>query len=89
MALKHAHKLMSLYTHQLATLNKHRGKGQQKGTVEHVNVQAGGQAIVGNVEGGQRGNPQRDAEPAIDHQRDVPVSADKPTAKALRKKGSD
>ena len=27
MALKHAHKLMSLYTQQLSTLNKHRGKG--------------------------------------------------------------
>ena len=50
MALKHAHKLMSLYTQQLAALNKHRGKGQQKVTVEHVNVAAGGQAIVGNVE---------------------------------------
>jgi hypothetical protein len=50
MALKHAHKLMSLYTLQLAALNKHRGKGQQKVTVEHVNVAAGGQAIVGNVE---------------------------------------
>jgi hypothetical protein len=57
MALKHAHKLMSLYTQQLAALNKHRGKGQQKVTVEHVNVAAGGQAIVGNVEasGGDRG----------------------------------
>jgi hypothetical protein len=50
MALKHAHKLMSLYTQQLAALNKHRGKGQQKVTVEHVNVAAGGQAIVGNIE---------------------------------------
>ena len=54
MALKHAHKLMTLYAQQLATLNKHRGKGQQKVTVEHVNVAAGGQAIVGNVETGKR-----------------------------------
>jgi hypothetical protein len=30
-------------------LNRHRGKGQQKVTVEHVHVQAGGQAIVGSV----------------------------------------
>lgn len=51
-ALKHAEKLMSLYTKQLAALNKHRGKGQQKVTVEHVHVEAGGQAIVGNVETG-------------------------------------
>src|SRR5213079_166354 len=33
-------------------LNRHRGKGQQKVTVEHVHVHSGGQAIVGNVEGG-------------------------------------
>ena len=52
MALKHAEKLMTLYTHQLSTLNKHRGKGQQKVTVEHVNVEASGQAIVGSVEAG-------------------------------------
>lgn len=48
-ALNQAQKLMTLYTKQLATLDKHRGKGQQKVTVEHVNVEAGGQAIVGNV----------------------------------------
>lgn len=89
MALKHAQKLMTLYTKQLETLNKHRGKGQQKVTVEHVNVQAGGQAIVGNVKAGQRGSQQRDAEPAIERQRDVPVSGEKPKTKAPRKKGAD
>jgi hypothetical protein len=36
----------------LEALNRHRGKGQQKVTVEHVHVHEGGQAIVGNVEGG-------------------------------------
>jgi hypothetical protein len=30
--------------------NRHRGKGQQKVTVEHVHVHSGGQAIVGAVE---------------------------------------
>ena len=35
---------------QIETLNRHRGKGQQKVTVEHVHVHQGGQAIVGNVE---------------------------------------
>ncbi|MFG6611626.1 hypothetical protein [Sulfitobacter sp. 1A12057] len=54
MNLKHAQKLMALYTQQMAALNKHRGKGQQKVTVEHVNVHAGGQAVVGNVEMGKR-----------------------------------
>jgi hypothetical protein len=49
--LEHATKLMGLYDRQLAALDKHRGKGWQKITVEHVNVHAGGQAIVGNVDG--------------------------------------
>jgi len=38
----------------LEALNKHRGKGQQKVTVEHVHVHEGGQAVVGNVEGRRR-----------------------------------
>lgn len=37
--LKHAQKLMALYAQQLAALDKHRGKGQQKVTVEYVNVE--------------------------------------------------
>lgn len=48
--LKHAAKLMSIYARQIDALNKHRGKGQQKVTVEHVHVAAGGQAVVGNIE---------------------------------------
>jgi hypothetical protein len=46
-------------------LNRHRGKGQQKVTVEHVHVHAGGQAVVGIVEAGEglrqklRDNPMR------------------------------
>lgn len=52
MALKHVQKLMALYAKQLETLNKHHGKGQQRVTVEHVNVAPGAQAIVGNVESG-------------------------------------
>ena len=38
------------YTTLLGALNRHRSKGQQKVTVEHVHVHAGGQAIVGAVE---------------------------------------
>ena len=34
----------------MEALNRHRGKGQQKVTVEHVHVHAGGQAVVGLVE---------------------------------------
>ena len=49
--LKHAEKLLTVYTRQMEALDKHRGKGQQKITVEHVTVNEGGQAIVGNVTG--------------------------------------
>jgi hypothetical protein len=33
----------------IEALNRHRGKGQQKVTVEHVHVHSGGQAVVGIV----------------------------------------
>lgn len=86
MALKHAHKLMSLYTQQLATLNKHRGKGQQKVTVEHVNVAPGGQAIVGTVEQGKSQLATR-AEPAAIEQSDAQdVEAVLESARAAKEK---
>lgn len=56
--LNHATKLSRTWATLLNTLNKHRGKGQQKVTVEHVHVHEGGQAIVGTVEhpgGGAKG----------------------------------
>jgi hypothetical protein len=37
---------------RVRSVNRHRGKGQQKVTVEHVHVHKGGQAIVGAVGGG-------------------------------------
>ena len=40
-------------------LNRHRGKGQQTVTVEHVHVNAGGQAIVGTVNRGGGGNTEK------------------------------
>ena len=73
MALKHAHKLMTLYTQQLTTLNKHRGKGQQKVTVEHVNVAPGGQAIVGPVEAGAQTSPAPDPKPAVLEHKIMPI----------------
>ena len=53
--LKHATKLLGVYARQVEALDKHRGHGQQKITVEHVNVHAGGQAIVGNLDTGAAG----------------------------------
>jgi hypothetical protein len=48
--LNKANKLSRTYVSLLEALNRHRGKGQQKVTVEHVHVHHGGQAIVGHVE---------------------------------------
>jgi hypothetical protein len=48
--LAQANKLSRTYAALLEALNRHRGKGQQKVTVEHVHVHSGGQAIVGAVE---------------------------------------
>ena len=47
--LSQANKLSRSFAVLLEALNRHRGKGQQKVTVEHVTVNAGGQAIVGAV----------------------------------------
>jgi hypothetical protein len=53
--LSQANKLSRTYAALLDALNRHRGKGQQKVTVEHVHVNQGGQAIVGAVnQGGER-----------------------------------
>jgi hypothetical protein len=57
--LTQANKLSRTYTLLLEALNRHRGKGQQKVTVEHVHVHEGGQAIVGNVEHGERGGVEK------------------------------
>jgi hypothetical protein len=51
-ALTQANKLSRTYATLVEALNRHRGKGQQKVTVEHVHVHAGGQAVVGVVGGG-------------------------------------
>ncbi len=45
-------KLARTFTSQIEALKRYRTGGQQKMTVEHVHVHEGGQAIVGNVQGG-------------------------------------
>jgi hypothetical protein len=55
--LTQANKLSRTYAVLLDAFSRHRGKGQQKVTVEHVHVHGGGQAVVGTVEtsgGGDR-----------------------------------
>ena len=88
--LKHAAKFLSIYTRQVEVLDKHRGKGQQKVTVEYVNVEPGGQAIVGHVEMGRRKRrkgPVSPETPAIDHAPEVPLEIPDPVVsqKAPRK----
>jgi hypothetical protein len=67
--LNQASKLSRTYATLLESLNRHRGKGAQKVTVEHVHVHEGGQAIVGNVESRGGGfTPKREEQPhAIAH----------------------
>jgi hypothetical protein len=47
--LSQAERLMNLYTRHIDALARHRGGGQPNITVGQVNVESGGQAIVGNV----------------------------------------
>jgi hypothetical protein len=71
MGLRYADRLVRSFAALTDTLNRHRGKGQQVVRVEHVTVQAGGQAIVGAVTqggGGQNGNEDRPhAQPVLAH----------------------
>ena len=49
-------KLMRTYMAQMEALNKYRNKGKQQITVQHVNVNDGGQAVIGDVnQGGGNG----------------------------------
>jgi hypothetical protein len=56
-------KLTRTFTAQMEALNRHRGKGQQKMTVEHVHVHDGGQAIVGPVTQGGGANTKKEKQP--------------------------
>jgi hypothetical protein len=60
--LSQANKLSRSCAVLLEALNRHRGKGQQKVTVEHVTVNAGGQAIVGSVRAPGGGAPSQTEE---------------------------
>lgn len=54
---RQAVRFMSLFIEQLEAMAKLKGKtGQQKVTVEHVHVHQGGQAIVGAVTAGNKGD---------------------------------
>ena len=59
-------KLARTYTAQMEALKRYRTGGEQKVTVQHVSVNDGGQAIVGNVVHPQRAGTRRaDTVPAL------------------------
>jgi hypothetical protein len=66
--LNQANKLSRTYAMLLDALNRHRRKGQQKMTVEHVHVYPGGQAVVGVVEGPAGTNHLKSGETRNDRQ---------------------
>ena len=60
--MAYATKMLRTFSAQMEALKKYRSKGEQKVTVEHVHVNEGGQAIVGNVKttGGRRGDSEEE-----------------------------
>jgi hypothetical protein len=76
-----AAKLLRTFTMQVEALQRYRGKGQQKVTVEHVHVHAGGQAIVGAVSpggGGQEKSKDQPPAPAISYEPGTPMRSPDP-----------
>jgi hypothetical protein len=72
-----ATKLLRTYAMQMEALQRYRGKGQQKVTVEHVHVYPGGQAIVGAVSPGgggmEKSEEQAHAPREITHEPGTPM----------------
>jgi len=75
--LNQANKLCRSYAALTEALDRHRGKGQQRIVVEHVNVHAGGQAVVGAVTAGgessQKSEQQTHATREITHEPGIPM----------------
>jgi len=57
--INHATKMLRTFNAQMEALKRYRTGGQQKVTVEHVHVTAGGQAIVGVVNWGEGNSGKR------------------------------
>jgi hypothetical protein len=64
--LSFANKLTRTSVQLVSAINSHRGKGEQKMTVEHVHIHRGGQAIVGQVGAGVEKN-REDQSHALGH----------------------
>jgi hypothetical protein len=88
--LNQANKLSRTYATLLEALNRHRGKGQQKVTVEHAHVHAGGQAVVGAVDAGGGMAGQSEGQPdakAISHAPVAPLWGENEKREALPRAG--
>jgi hypothetical protein len=76
-SLNQASKLSRTFAALSEALDRRRGKGQQRITVEHVHVHAGGQAIVGSVTSGapdnQKLEEQSNATQEIAHEPSIPL----------------
>jgi len=85
--LNQANKLSRTSAALTEALDRHRGKGQQRITVEHVNVHAGGQAIVGAVtpKGGssQKSEQQTHATREITHEPGIPMRSPDPERETM------
>jgi hypothetical protein len=49
--INRATKLMRTFTAQMEALQRHRNGGKQTIKVQHVTVESGGQAVVGDIKG--------------------------------------
>jgi hypothetical protein len=80
-------KLLRTFAAQVEALQRYRGKGQQKVTVEHVHIHAGGQAIVGAVTAGEGGKEKSDeqahAPSQITHEPGIPMWSQDPEREAV------
>ena len=88
-SLNHANKLARTFTMFVEALDRHRGKGQQKVTVEHIHVHQGAQANVGTINHREadrftsQGEEQPDAARAIAYEPSTPMRCANPLGDAL------
>lgn len=84
--LSQAERMMGMYMRQVDALARHRGSGQPNITVGQVNVESGGQAIVGNVGVGAGAAAAAPSPPLIEGPDAPPAVADlkKPTRGKVR-----
>jgi hypothetical protein len=86
--LNQANRLVRSYATLVEALNRHRGNGHQRVTVEHVHVHQGAQAIVGAVHQGGGAPRQTQKEPphasrAIAHEPRTPLRSPDPEREAV------